>query len=229
MGGVSVLITAYQSDAFLDDCIGGFLNQKTRIPYEILIAIDGCKETLKKAKEFEGVDVYYTSKNVGSFKNRNALVSKAKYDNLLFFDSDDIPTKNIIQKVFVGLKRNDVFQFMFYNFKEFGFFKQAKDYANGVFGINKNVFLKENGFHDGRFGMDSEFIFRLQQKRYKFRQDKSILFYRRLHGNNLTLSKDTGLGTPARIKVQKKIRADKANRTLTNPLELSVSNIIKVQ
>ena len=98
MEGVSILIPAYKSEAFIEDCIYSLIHQKHTCDYEILIGVDGCEETLSVVKNIPNVGVYYSKENIGVFPMRNSLAKKAKFDNLLFFDSDDIAQPELLQK-----------------------------------------------------------------------------------------------------------------------------------
>src|SRR5690606_9342330 len=97
MEGISVIITAYKATAFIEDCIYSLIHQKTNFPYEIIIGVDGCESTLSCLESLPYVGVYYSKKNVGSFVMRNSLALKAKFNNLVFFDADDIAMQDLLQ------------------------------------------------------------------------------------------------------------------------------------
>ena len=89
---VSVIIPAYNNEAFLYTCIDSVLNQ-TYNNYEIIIVNDGSEDdTLYVAKEYEKKYECITvidNPNKGQGYTRNYALTLAKGDYILFLDSDD--------------------------------------------------------------------------------------------------------------------------------------------
>jgi hypothetical protein len=75
---------------------------------------------------------------------------------------------------------------------------KSNDWGEGVFGINKEIFNKFNGFEGWKCSADSEFMARIQRNSIKIKWSESVLFYRRLHNDSLTRREDTGYGSELR-------------------------------
>ena len=48
--GVSIIISAYKASEFIEECLDSILGQSTSIRYEVILGVDGCKDTLDKIK-----------------------------------------------------------------------------------------------------------------------------------------------------------------------------------
>lgn len=226
MEGISVLITAFKAESFIEDCVYSLMHQETSFPYEIIIGIDECPDTLEVAKNLPNISVYYNENNVGTFVMRNTLVKKAKFDNLVFFDSDDIAKDNLLQVMFDSLQQTDLARCNFYNFKSFGNYIRCTVPAFGVFGIRKNVFLSLNGFQCcWKFGSDSEFIARCEQFSKTDTLIEDGLFFRRVHPNSLTQNPETGMNSKARKELKTILIPKIKEKTLENPKKIETTKV----
>ena len=69
--GVSIIISAYKASEFIEECLDSILGQSTSIRYEVILGVDGCKDTLDKIKSILykyrslNIKLYYSKKNVG--------------------------------------------------------------------------------------------------------------------------------------------------------------------
>lgn len=91
---VSVLMTAYNREAFIADAIQSVLAQ-TFTDYELIIVDDGSKDrTVEIARRYASRDrrirVYQNEKNLGQFPNRNYAASLGTGEFLKYHDSDDL-------------------------------------------------------------------------------------------------------------------------------------------
>lgn len=91
---VSVLMTAYNSEKYIEEAISSVL-ASTYSNFE-LIVVDDCSndKTLTIARKFalndERVKVHTNEKNLGDYPNRNKAASFAKGKYIKYLDSDDI-------------------------------------------------------------------------------------------------------------------------------------------
>lgn len=199
---ISILIAAYNTVEYIDSTINELINIKEKnwwIDLEIIIAIDGCYKTLKHFSTKVYPDyckIILLSENHGLSIVKNTLVKIAKNEKLIFLDSDDLPVKHMIDRVWNELDDNDFIYFKCYRFEN------DKDIPNnikkypailgGCFGLNKSKFLKLNGFWPWRAQSDSEFKERLQaqnthnKKKNKFKVLDDYLFYYRDRANSLS-------------------------------------------
>ncbi|WPL18990.1 Glycosyl transferase family 2 [Thiorhodovibrio winogradskyi] len=100
-----VVITAFNAAEFLERCLDSiFFSENKRIEnMTVLVGVDGCRKTLKKAQEltrrYQGhAKFYFSRKNVGTYILKNSLLHKiVRRDSLvLFFDADDIITPGFL-------------------------------------------------------------------------------------------------------------------------------------
>lgn len=204
--GLSIVITAYKSQDFIEECLDSIQNQtyfKYNDNYEILLGIDACEFTLKKVKEirkkYRNFKVFYASENGGTYRMRNSLWIRAKYENLLFFDSDDTMPNNFIKDV-MKHSNNDMIRFGVKTFKVIDG-KNTLDgtkYASyGQILIKKKLMWCVKGYYDDIINMDTDLINRVSKIKDVYCLDK-IYFLQRHHDNSLTSSSDTGLKSKRR-------------------------------
>jgi glycosyltransferase involved in cell wall biosynthesis len=93
MGLISILMTAYNREMFIEEAIQSVLASSYK-NLELIIVDDGSKDgTVAIAKKYEELDtrvkVYLNHTNLGDYPNRNKAVSYAKGEYIMFVDSDD--------------------------------------------------------------------------------------------------------------------------------------------
>lgn len=107
---VSVIIPCYNSDSFLDRCLGNLLDTKFK-DFEIICINDGSKDnTLAKlkeyAKKYKNI-VIIDQENQGQAAGRNNAVKKATGEYIAFVDSDDFTDSKMIEKMYeVAINNN---------------------------------------------------------------------------------------------------------------------------
>lgn len=220
--GYSIIIPAYKSENFLEECLDSIVQQTHFINndrYEILLGIDSCKITLQKVKnirhKYKKLRVFYFKKNNGPYIVKNSLIPIAKYDLLLFFDSDDHMERYMISNIDNRMKRGyDICKLKYYNYKNgesptSGIIKPKV--ADGVGCHKKRVHDILGGFEEWKCGADSDFCFR-SEKLFKIAHIGSPSFFRRVHPNSLTQKNDTNPSSPTRTRYAQEIK----NRQNTN-------------
>jgi len=180
---------------YIKETLDSISNQtwfKNNSNYEILLGIDNCYETLNYVKNimknYCNLRVFMMKSNKGTYITTNTLMTIAKYDNLLRFDSDDIMKKNMVEILMNESEKNDIDKLNF-NMKNFGRNKKKKK-SGGQFLLKHNVFDWFGGFLPWICAADGEFEYRI----HRFIIMKSlnqILFYRRVHSNSLTKKKSS--------------------------------------
>ncbi len=195
---VSVIIPAYKADKWIVECLNSI---KSSIPFEILVGIDNCQKTLDgiRGSKFD-IRAFFFSTNVGPYIIKNSLVNECRYENCLFFDVDDVMIPNLIERVVNKLQNVDYTRIPYINFTS-SINKNGNIVTDGgILGIKTSIFKELNGFYPWRVAADTEFTYRLERKGYKEEKMKQAGFYRRIHDNNLTKSKETGHGSALRNK-----------------------------
>jgi GR25 family glycosyltransferase involved in LPS biosynthesis len=203
---LSIIIPTYDDFNLLVECLESVIKSIQNLKCEILVGIDGCQKTkeLLKDKVFdERISFYYFNKNVGPYIIKNTLSLESKSDYILFFDSDDIMTNDLIVDIMSNKKNSQLIKPMYLDFMKESSninnkIKTSRTYGEGVFGINKDLFLKMNGFEGWRCAADSELMGRLYKNKVKLTHTKRIGFYRRIHNNSLTQHPETNLKSTLR-------------------------------
>ena len=201
--GISIIITAYKVVKYIKETLDSVFNQiwfNMNNNWEILLGIDGCEETLNYIhsirKNYKNLRIFMMKKNKGTYITTNTMMSIAKYDKLLRFDSDDIMNSNLIEVLMKESESDDIDKISF-KMENFGFSK-GKKWAYGQFLIKHWVFDWFGGFLPWICAGDAEFHTRTG----KFIISKKIpiiLMKRRIHNSNLIKSPKTGMNSNIRL------------------------------
>jgi hypothetical protein len=129
-------------------------------------------------------------------------------DKILFFDSDDIMTEDLIPNVIGGLNSHKVYRPMYVDFidgtkiRPFNNLK-TNHFGYGVIGIDKETFLSLNGFEGWRCEADNDFLNRLNSRNIPILHGISITILRRIHKNGLTSHPNTNYKSQLREQYRK--------------------------
>lgn len=223
---ISIIIPAYKAEKYIDECISSL----TAVGVEILIGVDACETTLnhiinKGLYPDLGVSLFYFPKNVGPYVIKNTLIDIAKNDNVLFFDADDIMQSGTLEQFYNAIQRNDYVKLNYMNFQK-TITKNGQIMNDAVIGVKKDVFNKLNGFYPWKCGADTEFGYRLWNNGFKQKTLEGINYFRRLHGENLTMRKDLGHGSAIRNQYCNIINNNLRNKTWPNPSSKTISEYV---
>jgi glycosyltransferase involved in cell wall biosynthesis len=224
---LSIIIPTYKNIKFLKECINSLLAAIKNIKYEILLGIDNCMETVgfinsQPWAKNKDIHIFYFSKNVGPYIIRNTLYKLSRYENVLFFDSDDVMMKDSVEKILEKLMTYRIVKFKFYNFIDGTDYlkeklKLSSQIAHGAFAIRSDCFRELTGFFGWKCGADTEFLERYEHFGYVCYKFEQPLFYRRYHGNNITKSQETGINSEFREKYRQYIYKNRKNNEWKNP------------
>ena len=200
--GLSIIVTAYKAKNFIKETLDSISNQTYFINntnYEILIGVDGCEETLNYLytimENYSNLKIFMMEKNYGTFITTNTIMSIAKYDNLIRFDSDDIMLPNLIEFVMKESENENIDSIKFL-MEDFGLSTSIR-YTFGQFLIKHWIFDYFGGFMPWVCAADQEFFDRLKFI-MTLKKIPIILMKRRVHDNNLTVNKKTTFGSDVR-------------------------------
>tara|TARA_R100000935_G_scaffold58815_1_gene98190 strand:- start:2506 stop:3381 length:876 start_codon:yes stop_codon:yes gene_type:complete len=95
---ISVITPTYNRAYLLPRMIESVLDQSYK-DWELIIMDDGSTDNSKEVVENyrDSRIKYYNTNNSGAADKRNQGVSKAKYENIIFLDSDDTPKNNWLE------------------------------------------------------------------------------------------------------------------------------------
>jgi len=190
---ISILIPAYKTEKYIEECLDSIKSQtyfKNNKEYEVIVGVDACLPTLNKLLEIRGkypnLKIASMDNNGGLFITLNTLLTLAKYDHIIKFDSDDIMLPTLVQDV-IDVKA-DLVRFMYY-FYDGGNKKRREwhGFANGVYYINRKVYNILGGYQPWKCAADTEFLQRFNQINcFKEVKLKKRLFLYRQHNGSLT-------------------------------------------
>jgi len=230
---ISIIISAFKSQNFIEDCLDSIQNQtyfKNFEKFEILLAVDGCIDTLNKIKEishkYKNLKLYWNEENSGPYLMFNTLAQKSKYEIISFFGADDIMLDNYIEENIYNVDENTINLGLCGNFNDGNQSDILTVYnPDGNIMINKELFLVVNGFENWRCGADSDLLNRLRLNNNKIHKSSTMTVLRRLHQDNLTKTSIYGHGSEYRENIIKNI----GNRTKSKLDILSVKYINEIK
>jgi glycosyltransferase involved in cell wall biosynthesis len=220
---ISIIIPAYKATKYIDECI---FSIEGSVEHEILIGVDYCKETFIHLKNIPNIKLFYFTENVGPFVIKNTLINAAKYENILFFDSDDILHDGMLDVIAKQLEDVDYLKLNYINFHNKKIMNGHK-MNDAVIAIKKNVFNSLNGFYPWRCGADTEFTYRLEYNKYKTKTFTDFCYHRRIHDENLTIKKETTHGSPIRQSYVAIINKNIQAKNWPNPTTKTIQDYVK--
>jgi len=223
--GVSVCITAYNSDKYIKECLDSVVSQtwfKNHTDWEIIVGVDGCEKTLNYLKtimhNYKNLRVFMMDSNKGTYVTSNTIMSNSTYNNLFRFDSDDIMRPNLVETI---MNKKNSYKYVLYYCKNFGSDTKS-NIAAGTIYITKEMFLKYGGFRPWPCGADSELYYRLYYYE-KIKTLHDILMDRRCHSESLTRSKKTCIGSDFRKPYQEIVNKMKHHPVKNPHIECEVN------
>ena len=107
---VSVIVPVYNVEKYIDRCLKSLVNQDFTDIYEIIIINDGSPDQSikiceKYAKEYDFIKII-TKENAGLGMARNTGIDAAKGEYIIFVDSDDFVTNNMISYLYSKIVSN---------------------------------------------------------------------------------------------------------------------------
>jgi len=173
--------------------------------YEVLVGIDSCYDTLKYIYDNQflpNFKFFFFSEKKGPYVIKNTLCEISKFEKILFFDSDDVMMSSMLSDIDTNLDSYPVIKPKYINFTDINgvrdYVRENSQFGEGVFAIQKTLFLEMNGFEGWEVAADSDFMGRLYKTNTKILHTNNVLFHRRHHENSLTVHPTTGLASRLR-------------------------------
>ena len=166
------------------------------------VGIDGCEKTLEayKVLQHDRLRIFYTPKNLGKSILQNSIVSFVPDGaNILFFDADDFIAKGTVNRLTAIANSSRMPALSLLPYANNG--KAMTGYAHGVQFMRKSLYVEMGGFNSHlKVGADTDFLKRVgRQKKIQHAKVIGIRpFYRTVHSESLTNSKETGTNTAFR-------------------------------
>lgn len=233
--GISIIITAYNTADYIEECLNSIYTQtwfKKSENWEVLIGIDHCEKTLNKMQDimhkYPNLRIFYMNENVGTYIVSNTLISKAKYNKILRFDSDDIMKENMVELMIEAMETVNKSKIILCYFETFPKKenKTTKSWAHGVFLCKKSVYIKYGCFMPWKCAADTEFLTRTKKEDVQIVTIPLVLFYYRMHEKSLTKRKETSMQSELRKKYKKYIEKISPNTPVIETIVASYKEII---
>lgn len=142
---ISVIVPAYNVDAYIEAAIDSLLNQSSPF-YEIIVindgSTDGTKERLRKYEQNSFVKIHHTE-NQGLGAARNTGITLATGQFLYFFDSDDLLAPSFVASMEKEIQNDPLLDLVFFAGESF--------YDATFKGFEKNFCEDLNRKMEGKF------------------------------------------------------------------------------
>lgn len=188
MVDVSVLITCFNKEEYLDECVSSVLRQ-TRKPKEIIVIHDECETPVHHAE----VETIMLRKNVGVARARHRAFESSIGSLILFLDGDDMISPDYIEKMTLAIHNGaDISYPDMYFFGDIeeslvslkepvnpDLFNKLKKLPIPVTCLMKrDVYTSLGGFSEWRVLEDLDFWLRAMCNGYTFGKAETLLWYR---------------------------------------------------
>ena len=109
MPWVSVIIPVYNTAAYLAECLDSVINQNFK-DMEIIVvndgSTDGSLDVIRQYSELDDRIILLDKANQGASAARNDAMRMAKADYIMFLDSDDVFTADVVETAYNQICRN---------------------------------------------------------------------------------------------------------------------------
>jgi glycosyltransferase involved in cell wall biosynthesis len=114
---ISVVITFHNQEKFINDCLGCFFRQTIKVPFEIITIDDDSQDNTQEfiSKNYNQVR-YFRKEFHNAGKGRNFGCSQAQGKFICYFDGDDFPYPQYLEKLYNKLKDNPEYNLAYSRF-----------------------------------------------------------------------------------------------------------------
>jgi glycosyltransferase involved in cell wall biosynthesis len=197
---ISVLITCFEKEKFLNECIESVL-RNTKQPKEIIVVHDACKEPMHHIK----VTSIFLKNNEGVAHARDVAFKFSTGKLILFLDADDVLSPDYLEKMTLVISKgadiaypdlflwcgNDSQLTVTPNKLDIPFVKRKKRVIIPVTSMmGRQVYEKLGGFKKMDALEDLEFFVRALKEGFVFKKAQTLLWYRRYNGTRNAIGLD---------------------------------------
>jgi glycosyltransferase involved in cell wall biosynthesis len=217
--GISIIIAAYDAKGLINQTLDSIQKQEDPgIPFEVLIGIDNCQETLN---ELESIRERYTfpmrifmmESNTGPYIVYNSIFKESQYEYIHIFGADDIMLPDMLSEIAKYIPDYDLISNKFETMVEGTGYVPYGDYgiAAGVMTFNHKILKKVGGYKPWRCSGDSEFRIRVKNAKIFSEKviDEKVGFKYRVHAKSLTNDAKSREGSELRRKYRNEMEAEK--------------------
>lgn len=209
MKKVAVIISSYNVEKYIKNCIDSIINQSYK-PHEIIVCDDCSTDSTMKIistyKHFPNVKVIENTRNMGRSIARNKCIELSNSDYIMIQDADDVSEIDRIEKLIAAL--DDDIDFIgsscyCFNDKDEVFssiipkekYPARKDLVKGMPFVHASMMFRRNclisvgGYSDKVYAVrveDYDLIFRLYSEGYKGMNIQDKLYGYRINKDTIT-------------------------------------------
>lgn len=216
---VSVIVAAFQAEAFLEDAIASILAQDYA-PFEVVVCDDGSTDRTPEILAAHPQLLTIRQANAGAAAARNAAVARSSGELLAIFDADDLwpPTRLAVQADYLV------------QHPEVGCVLGRQEWIDpppwltrdAVYGeldgipllsamLRRSAFDAIGGFDETfSHSEDMDLLFRLRERNIPIEVLSDVVMFRRFHGGNLTGSAPAT--SPLLRSLRQKLERERAAR-----------------
>ena len=206
---ISVMMPTYNNDKYIAQAIESIYAQNYS-NIEIIVVDDGSTDNTKEiVKRYKDIKYFYTEHKGIPFA-RNIALENSKGEYIAFLDSDDYWLPNKLNTQMQYFKEHPDCEIVFTKYENFFENEDITKNKIAVFEKNvektnnscletsvakRNLFDKCGKFNENlQFGEDSEYVYKISKNNIDIKHVINKKFYmRRLHGNNISFKRNTGL------------------------------------
>ena len=162
---VSIIITSFNYDKFIEESIKSCLNQETDCEFEIIVVDDGSDDNTKSIlSKYSDLCNIFCIDNSGVEVASNLGIKNAKSNYFIRLDADDSIKKNLVETLFNHIeKKQSAFAYSNYDsideagrvissvflpkYNENEIFNRGDFLASGTI-VNKDIFYKIGGYNE---------------------------------------------------------------------------------
>ncbi len=201
---ISVMMPTYNNGKYIKQAIDSIYAQEYD-NIEIIVVDDGSTDNTKEIlKQYKDIKYIYTEHKGISFA-RNVALEHSKGEYMAFCDSDDYWLPNKLNTQIKYFKEHPDCEIVFTKYKNIFESEQLKKIERVIHEqelektekrhlpsalMKKSLFNKYGNFDEGfKTGEDFEFVYRLRHDELNVSHYiNKVLYIRRIHGNNITLT-----------------------------------------
>lgn len=207
MVDLSIIVPLYNSERFIHNCVGDFLNQKTQYKYEVILVNDGSTDgTLsiicEYQKKYPELFVVVDQPNKGISAARNTGLRNATGKYVAFADHDDRVAAEMVEKLLAAAYREnaDIVKAAYMNIMNGkkknseeevdvvidGIMKKELfDFRSYIFpGVFKRELFEHVNFPEGFWYEDMVVRILLYRQATRFVHISDVLYYKNFHTSN---------------------------------------------
>ena len=240
---VLALVPHWRCEPWLRRCLESLLNQIHPLTNIVVIDDGSAQPPLEIVRDFPSVTLLSAPERVGPYRLIQSVIEKADYVAYLFQDADDWSSCDRLQTLLktartsgaelIGsqeirvLEPSSTLQSVGYPLDVNRALAKAPGHGllHPTSLVTRSLVQRLGGFATGlKFGGDSEFLLRAQWVA-RIVNSSRYCYFRRKRPQSLTTAVDTGLDSPARVRLTQKIKQQAIARSqaafLQQPLDLS--------